>query len=250
MPFAAAPELGDAERFVVAARLHLGRRRCRSISTGTARTSRGTIGQLTNNGVGVAGMAFNVRIMPVKVIDEVWDFVFGSPNVGTDDMVARGIRYAADNGAKVINMSIGRTDGGPAPVVEDAIRYAVARGVFVAVAAGNTADTGNRPNRARAKSRRRIDGMVAVGAVGRTLERAYYSTTGSYVEIVRARRRSARAAADRRACCSRRSIWICSTPTRAAAVAVRPAARRFVRLLLLPGHVDGDAARRRASRRC
>jgi subtilisin family serine protease len=59
-------------------------------------------------------MAFNVKIMPVKVIDEVWDFVFGSPNVGTDDVVARGIRYAADSGAQVINMSIGRTGGAAA----------------------------------------------------------------------------------------------------------------------------------------
>ena len=78
----------------------------------------GTIGQLTNNSVGVAGMAYNVRIMPVKVIEGVWDDIFGSPFAGTDDVVARGIRYAADNGAKVINMSIGRTEGGAAPVVK------------------------------------------------------------------------------------------------------------------------------------
>ena len=96
----------------------------------------GTIGQLTNNSVGVAGMASNVRIMPVKVIDSIWDLVFNSPFVGTDDTVARGVRYAVDNGAKVLNLSIGRS-GPPAPVVEDAIRYAVSRGAFVAVAGGN-----------------------------------------------------------------------------------------------------------------
>ena len=55
--------------------------------------------------------------------------------IGTDDIVARGIRYAADNGANVINMSIGREGGGPATAVEEAIRYAVSRGVFVAVSA-------------------------------------------------------------------------------------------------------------------
>ena len=65
-------------------------------------------------------MAFNVRIMPVKVIDAIWDFIFDSPFVGTDDVVARGIRYAVDNGAKVLNMSIGRT-GPPAPVVQEAL---------------------------------------------------------------------------------------------------------------------------------
>ena len=48
----------------------------------------GTIGQLTNNGVGVAGMAFNVRLMPVKVIAGDWDFIFGAPNEATTSVVA------------------------------------------------------------------------------------------------------------------------------------------------------------------
>ena len=141
-----------------------------------------TVGQLTNNSVGGAGMAFNARIMPVKVLDSLWDFIFGNPTIGTDDVVARGIRYAADNGAKVINLSLGREDGGPAPVVEDAFRYAVSRGAFVAIASGNSADSGNRPNRL-AESAPAIDGVIQVGAVGRTLDRAYYSTFNSAVEI-------------------------------------------------------------------
>ena len=53
-------------------------------------------------------MAFNVKLMPVKVLSTEWDDIFGSPNEGTDDVVALGIRYAADNGAKIINMSLGR----------------------------------------------------------------------------------------------------------------------------------------------
>jgi serine protease len=142
----------------------------------------GTIGQVTNNGVGGAGMAYNVRIMPVKIIQALWDEIFSSPNEGTDDIVARGVRYAADNGAKVINLSIGRTEGGPAPVVQDAMRYAVGKGVFIAVAAGNSKDTGNAPNRI-ADFAPNIDGMIAVGSVGRTLEASYFSTTGSYLEI-------------------------------------------------------------------
>jgi serine protease len=79
-------------------------------------------------------------------------------------------------------MSIGREGGLPARAVEDAIRYAISRGVFVAVAAGNTADDGNAPSRT-AENATQIDGMMAVAAVGRTLERAYYSTTNAYVEI-------------------------------------------------------------------
>src|SRR6185503_13613609 len=98
------------------------------------------------------------------------------------DVVARGIRYAADNGAQVINLSIGRF-GAPAPVVSDAIAYAVSRGAFVAVAAGNDFETGNRTERL-AESAPLIDGMVAVGAIGRDLRRTYYSNTGSYVELM------------------------------------------------------------------
>jgi serine protease len=141
----------------------------------------GTIGQLTNNSVGVAGMAFNVRIMPVKVIAGMWDAIFRSPQHGTDDVVARGIRYAVDNGAKVLNLSIGRF-GPPAPALQQAIAYAVSRGAFVAVAAGNDFETGNRVERL-AEFAPQIDGMVAVGAIGPDRQRAFYSNTGAYVEL-------------------------------------------------------------------
>ena len=141
----------------------------------------GTIGQLTNNGFGMAGVAFNVKLMPVKVIDGDWDQIFGAPNEGTDDVVARGIRYAADNGAKVINMSIGRT-GPPAPVVEDAIRYAVGKGVFIAIAAGNDFEDGNATG-VIAEIANRVQGAVSVGAVDCALNHAFYSSTGSWVEL-------------------------------------------------------------------
>jgi serine protease len=180
VPFAVAPELGE-QKFVVP-RDFIWDDDLPVDLDGHGTHVSGTIGQLTNNNVGVAGMAFNVKIMPVKVIDEVWDFAFGSPFEGTDDVVARGIRYAADNGAKVINMSIGRTAGGPASVVEDAYRYAVSRGVFIAVAAGNSGDTGNAPSRP-AEAAPSIDGLVAVGAVGMNRDRSFYSTTNIYVEL-------------------------------------------------------------------
>src|SRR2546427_1620940 len=143
----------------------------------------GTIGQLTNNNAGEAGVAFNVKLMPVKVIDSNWDDIFGSPNQGTDDVVARGIRYAADNGAKVLNMSIGRT-GPPdsAPAIEDAIKYAVGKGAFVAIAAGNDFEHGN-PKEVIADIASRVQGAVAVGAIDPSHNRAYYSSTGTYVEL-------------------------------------------------------------------
>jgi serine protease len=141
----------------------------------------GTIGQLTNNNTGGAGMAFNVRIMPVKVLSTDWDEIFGAPFSGTDSVVARGIRYAVDNGARVLNMSLGRS-GASAPVLEDALRYAVSKGAFVAVAAGNEFEDGN-PDEEPAGLGATIEGVMTVGAVGRDLNRAYYSASKSYVEI-------------------------------------------------------------------
>ncbi|MBI2187542.1 MAG: S8 family serine peptidase [Acidobacteria bacterium] len=181
VPFAGAPDLAGADRFV-APRDFIWETTTPFDLDGHGTHVAGTIGQLTNNSLGTAGFAFNVRIMPVKVIGSVWDAVFRSPQQGTDDIVARGIRYAVDNGAKVLNLSIGRF-GPPAPVLQDAIAYAVSRGAFVAVAAGNDFETGNRVERI-AEFAPRIDGMVAVGATGRDRQRTFYSNTGSYVELV------------------------------------------------------------------
>ena len=141
----------------------------------------GTIGQFTNDGIGTAGVAFNVKLMPVKVIDGFWDRLWGAPNEGTDDVLALGIRYAADNGAKVLNMSIGRT-GPPAPVIEDAIRYAVGKGCFIAIAAGNSFGEGN-PVEVLAEIASRVKGAVSVAAVNPQRQHAIYSSAWSYIEL-------------------------------------------------------------------
>jgi serine protease len=180
VPFAAAPELGGSDRFVAPRDFIWGDTTPVDLD-GHGTHVAGTVGQLTNNGVGVAGMAFNVKIMPVKVIDTDWDFIFNSPFEGTDDVVARGIRYAVDNGAKVLNMSIGR-EGPPAPVVQAAVAYAVSKGAFVAIAGGNAFEDGN-PVERLAEFAPQIDGAMAVGAIGIDKRRAFYSSTGSYVEI-------------------------------------------------------------------
>ena len=92
----------------------------------------GTIAQLTNNNIGVAGVAPNVKIMPLKVLN--------SRGFGTYGDIAAAIRYAADNGAKVINMSL----GGPFPsfVLHKAIKYAKDKGVTIVCAAGNSGRSG------------------------------------------------------------------------------------------------------------
>jgi serine protease len=190
LQFVAATELGAASRYVEP-RDFIWNDSTPVDLNGHGTHVSGTIGQLTNNALtgtgdvtnqgGTAGVAFNVKLMPVKVIDTAWDVIFGAPRAGTDDVVAQGIRYAVDRGANVINMSIGRT-GPAAPVVEDAIRYAVSRGVFVAIAGGNGFDDGNETE-VLAEIAARVSGAVSVAAVDRLKRHAWYSTTGSYIEL-------------------------------------------------------------------
>ncbi|ACK69015.1 peptidase S8 and S53 subtilisin kexin sedolisin [Gloeothece citriformis PCC 7424] len=90
----------------------------------------GTIGGVRNN-FGVTGIAYNSKIMPVKVLDDN-----GS---GSHTGIAQGIRYAADNGAKVINMSLVGTVG--SSTLQSAVQYASSKGAIVVMAAGNSGGT-------------------------------------------------------------------------------------------------------------
>ncbi len=85
----------------------------------------------TQNGVGTTGIAPLVKIMPIKVI--------GSSRTGSGWDVAQGIYYATNNGAKVINLSLGGST--PLPSIRDAIDYAASQGVNVVMAAGNSGGT-------------------------------------------------------------------------------------------------------------
>lgn len=152
----------------------------------------GTIAQQTNNRNGYAGVANGATILPVKVCFGAWDLQMAAGALGMrgrvrgdeggcdDAGVAAGIRYAVDNGAKVINMSLGGPQ--PAPIELAALRYAVQRGVFVSIASGNSALKGN-PTNYPAAYAAQLDGVVAVGAVTRSQARAVYSSHGPYVEI-------------------------------------------------------------------
>ncbi len=127
----------------------------------------GTIAQSTNNASGVAGLAFGACIMPVKVLDRN-----GS---GTYANVAAGIRYAADNGAKVINLSL----GGPADgqVIKDAVAYAYGKGVTVVAASGNENTSVGYPAAYDQY-------VIAVGATRYDETRAPYSNFGTSLDIV------------------------------------------------------------------
>jgi serine protease len=140
----------------------------------------GTIAQRTGNDLGVAGMAFNVSIMPVKVLSGPWDEIMGAPNVGTSETLAQALRYAADNGAKVMNLSLG--GDGESDAERDAINYAISKGAVVLVAGGNSGETGS-PDSFPAAFAADIKGLVAVAALDLNLQRAVYSNSNPYVEI-------------------------------------------------------------------
>ncbi|MGE5585551.1 MAG: S8 family peptidase [Bacillota bacterium] len=133
----------------------------------------GIIGALTNNGVGMAGINWNVRIMPLKVADDS-----GSGYLDLS-MIIEALRYAADHGANVVNMSfqIGDATTGEDPFMDQAIEYAYNKGVTIVAAAGNDGE----PWVAYPARDPRV---IAVGAVGPDLARATWSNYGSEVDVV------------------------------------------------------------------
>jgi serine protease len=153
----------------------------------------GTIAQQTNNGSGYAGAANGVTIMPIKACFSRWDlqlyrnhvegvpgFAPAGPTLCETAAWISGIRHAADNGAKIINLSLGGLF--PQASALDALNYAVSRGAFVSISAGNDGREGN-PISYPAFYASQIDGVMAVAAVGPSRDRAVFSTSGSYVEI-------------------------------------------------------------------
>ena len=96
----------------------------------------GIIGAAANNGIGIAGIAWRCRLMPLRA-----DFKYGGGGYLQNDDVAAAIVYAADNGAQVINMSLGDTVN--AFIIEDAVAYAYARGCVMVAAAGNAGTVGS-----------------------------------------------------------------------------------------------------------
>ncbi len=91
----------------------------------------GIIGAIANNNKGIAGINWNVLLMPVKVLD--------AQGSGLASDVAVGIRWAADNGASILNLSIGGQGLDGVQVLQDAIAYAFNKGVLIVAAAGNDA---------------------------------------------------------------------------------------------------------------
>jgi serine protease len=129
----------------------------------------GTIAQSTDNGMGVAGVAFNTSIMPVKVLDRS-----GS---GTYADISDGIYFAADNGANIINMSLGGSSS--SITLENALAYAYEqKGVTIVCSSGNdgSATTVSYPAAYN-------DYCIAVGATRYDETVAYYSNGGTSLDL-------------------------------------------------------------------
>jgi subtilisin family serine protease len=117
----------------------------------------GIVGARGGNGVGTAGVAWRARLMAVRVLD-------GAAR-GTTTDVAKGLRYAVDNGARIVNLSL----AGPAgtPDLQAAVQDAQARGVLVVAAAGNDgADLANRPTFPAAYGEANVVGVSATTRSG------------------------------------------------------------------------------------
>lgn len=135
----------------------------------------GTVAAVTNNGMGVAGVAPGAKVMPVKVLD--------ASGSGSDGDVARGICFAADKGAKIINLSLGFDPvasiivAGLGNDTDDAVAYAYSKGAAVIIAAGNESFPACDFPASLTKA-------LCVGATDRNDIKSWYSNFGTNVGVV------------------------------------------------------------------
>jgi thermitase len=125
----------------------------------------GIIGAIGNNGIGVAGTAWQSPLMPVKVMD--------SNGSGSHSNIAKGIIYAADNGASVINMSLGGASG--SSTLKSAVDYAYNRNVVLVAAAGNSNTSVFYPAA--------YPNVIAVAALDNYDQKASYSCFGPEISV-------------------------------------------------------------------
>lgn len=128
----------------------------------------GIAAAITNNGVGVAGMAPNVKIMPVRVL--------AGPGSGSLMSVAKGIVWAADHGADVISLSLG--GAGTMQSLGDAVEHALKKNSVVIAAMGNSGHQGNPISYPAA-----YPGVISVGATDAQDNIAVFSSFNKYCSV-------------------------------------------------------------------
>lgn len=126
----------------------------------------GVIAAKRNNGRGIAGVS-RASILPVRVLN--------ARGFGRDSAISRGIRWAASNGADVINLSLG--GGRSSRILKDAVRYATRRGSLVVAASGNSG--GTRPMYPAAYPQ-----AIAVGATDLKDRMAWFTDHGPWLDVV------------------------------------------------------------------
>jgi serine protease len=126
----------------------------------------GTLAEIRGNGLAESGVAPETSILPVKVLD--------STGVGSDADVAAGIVWAADHGARVVNLSLGGSEA--STVLADGVSYARSKGVLMVAAAGNDGGAVGVPAR--------LAGVLAVGAVDANRVRAPFSAGDRTLDLV------------------------------------------------------------------
>ncbi|MGC0378389.1 type VII secretion-associated serine protease mycosin [Streptomyces sp. SAI-229] len=133
-----------------------------------------------DNADGVMGIAPEAKILPVRVILEDGDDARAKARETRGNALAEGIRWAADNGADVINLSLGDDSASahPEPGEDQAIQYALRKGVTVVASAGNGGEKGDHVSYPAA-----YPGVIAATAVDRYGTRAPFSTRRWYATV-------------------------------------------------------------------
>ena len=134
----------------------------------------GTIAAIPNNRIGIAGAAPHVRILPVRVLSAA------NSCGGWSSDVAKGIVWAANHGARVINLSLGGP--GPDSALLQAVSYARSHGAVVVAAAGNNHGECT-PYKNKTIYPGATTGAIGVAAVDSNFQHACFSNTGSYVDL-------------------------------------------------------------------
>ncbi len=130
----------------------------------------GTIAEKTNNGIGLTGLAYRAKLMPVRVLDRL--------GRGRADDISEGIRFAADHHANVINMSFNFGCDKKVPSVVQAIHYATRKGVVVVSSVGNLG------SESCVSPPATISGVIGVGGTTQGGCIGLYSLPGDDVDLV------------------------------------------------------------------
>jgi serine protease len=130
----------------------------------------GTVAEKTGNGIGLTGLAFRAKLMPVRVLDE--------HGRGRADDIARGIRFAVSHGADVINMSFNFSCERSVPGVDEALQQAYDRGVVTVASVGNLGSEACVAPPATGPHTIGVGGSTEGGCLGR------YSLAGQGVDVL------------------------------------------------------------------